>query len=548
MQLVAYGAQDVYLTGKPEITFFKAVYKRHTNFAMETITQVFSGTPGFGTRVTCPIARNGDLLTKMYLHVVLKGPATALTTIGQEWGWVPQVGHALIDTVELEVGGSKIDKQYGQWMNVWHHLTRSDENESAYANMVGDTVEAGELKLVHNELDLYIPLQFFFCRNNGLALPLIALQYHDVRVNFEFSKAGDCVNYRSGLTAAPSVQLDTCELLVDTIFLDTEERKRFAQSSHEYLIEQVQFSGEETVNSTSHRPELHFNHPCKALVWTFAPDAWNGKQLAYHPDKQRMRELITMFALAQAGTAKNAELLGNGDEINDGTNSTARDWIKAAIGDKKYAINHFQMIRVNKIGDGLAAKAANDANAFFGKDATGIMAPGATAVSGDFNPDHFVLTGPVLPDEIIALGPDACVSFIGNTAKATTTTALGFVNVNMHNLYSSNLTGGEPLAKASLQLNGQDRFKEQNGAYFSQVQSYQHWPHAADAGVYSYSFAVNPADHQPSGTCNMSRIDNAQLNLTMVDGHAKNSKLRIFAVNYNVLRVMSGMGGLAYSN
>ena len=165
-----------------------------------------------------------------------------------------------------------------------------------------------------------------------------------------------------------------------------------------------------------------------------------------------------------------------------------------------------------------------------------------------FNPDSYLLVGDVLPDEIIGLGHNACLSYLNNDTKANTTTGNGSVQVNMHNLYSSGLTGGEPLAKASLQLNGQDRFKEQNGAYFSQVQSYQHWPHAADAGVYSYSFAVNPADHQPSGTCNMSRIDNAQLNLTMVDGHAKNSTLRIFAVNYNVLRIMSGMGGLAYSN
>ena len=535
MQLVAYGAQDVYLTGKPEITFFKAVYKRHTNFAMETISQVFSGTPGFGTRVTCPIARNGDLLTKMYLHVVLKGPATNAQVAGtqeKKWSWVPQVGHALIDTVELEVGGSKIDKQYGQWMNVWHHLTRSEENESAYATMVGDTVEAGEVKLLHDDLDLYIPLQFFCCRNNGLALPLIALQYHDVRINFEFSKASDCVNYGSGHTTAPAVSIDTCELLVDTIFLDTEERKRFAQSSHEYLIEQVQFSGEETVNSTSHRPDLHFNHPCKALVWTFAPDAWKGKHLAYHPDKQKMRELITKYALAHipaaSSTPASKALVGSIAQTVaaagswDGYTTTAKALVTVG--------GYYQMRNLETA---------------YAIAYTPITTPDTYKT---FNPDAFVLTGPVLPDEIIAQGAQACVNYVRNGAAATTNVIYGSVQVNLHNLYSSGLTGGEPLAKASLQLNGQDRFKEQNGAYFSQVQSYQHWPHAADAGVYSYSFAVNPADHQPSGTCNMSRIDNAQLNLTMVDGHAKNSKLRIFAVNYNVLRVMSGMGGLAYSN
>ena len=519
MQLVAYGAQDVYLTGKPEITFFKAVYKRHTNFAMETISQVFSGTPGFGTRVTCPIARNGDLLTKMYLHVVLKGPDTNVEA-GKEWGWVSQVGHALIDTVELEVGGSKIDKQYGQWMNVWHHLTRSEENESAYANMIGDTVESGSLSVNKKEVDLYIPLQFFFCRNNGLALPLIALQYHDVRVNFEFAKKANCVNYKDSV---PGIQMDTCELLVDTIFLDTEERKRFAQSSHEYLIEQVQFSGEETVNSTSHRPELHFNHPCKALVWTFSPNAWSGKQLAYHPDRQKMRENITKYALGQAGVKGSVEIKRIGNDTITSANAGSWDDYTPST---NTAVNTYSMVSI-----GTSASLYSDKAGF-----------------NAFNVDSYVLTGELLPDEVIGLGADACISYLNDDTGSNATPAKGWVNVNMHNLYSSGLTGGEPLAKASLQLNGQDRFKEQNGAYFSQVQSYQHWPHAADAGVYSYSFAVNPADHQPSGTCNMSRIDNAQLNLTMVKGHSEESTLRIFAVNYNVLRVMSGMGGLAYSN
>ena len=185
MQLVAYGAQDVYLTGKPEITFFKAVYKRHTNFAIESISNVFSGNPDFGKTVTCSITRNGDLLTKMYLSIQVSGTKNG----SNKWGWAPMLGHTLINYVELEIGGSKIDKQYGDWMNIWHSLSRNNNHDAAYDEMIGNTSAMTTLKADNRaKQQLFIPLQFFCCRNNGLALPLIALQYHDVRINVNFSE------------------------------------------------------------------------------------------------------------------------------------------------------------------------------------------------------------------------------------------------------------------------------------------------------------------------------------------------------------------------
>jgi hypothetical protein len=171
MQLVAYGAQDVYLTGSPEVTFFKNIYRRHTNFSVEPIEQTFNGTCDFGKTVTCEINRNGDLVTKMYLYLHL--PAVDAHTA--DWGYARRLGHAVIDEVKVEIGGSEIDEHYGDWLNIWHELTRNPNHDRGYDQMIGNV---SDLTMVNKnakpEHKLYIPLQFWFNRNNGLALPLIA--------------------------------------------------------------------------------------------------------------------------------------------------------------------------------------------------------------------------------------------------------------------------------------------------------------------------------------------------------------------------------------
>lgn len=258
LQLVAYGAQDVYLTGNPQITFFKVVYRRHTNFSMEAIQQTFNGTVDFGKRVTAQISRNGDLIHKMYIEATISGTLT---------GASPYIGQRLIKQVELEIGGQLIDRQYSQWMHVWNELCLPHGKKSGYDKMVGsDGTAVADTKL-------YIPLEFWFCRNVGLALPLIALQYHEVKVNVQFETSALC-----GVTGGDA-KVDA-SLYVDYIFLDTDERRRFAQMSHEYLIEQVQFTGSESVTTSAKQIKLNFNHPVKELVWfndisTGASD-WNS--------------------------------------------------------------------------------------------------------------------------------------------------------------------------------------------------------------------------------------------------------------------------------
>jgi hypothetical protein len=266
MQLVAYGAQDIYLTGNPQITFFKVVYRRHTNFSMESISQTLNGGVSTDGRSTCTISRNGDLVHKIYLQSVL----AADTTLNE--------GVTQIKSVELEIGGQRIDRHLSAWMEAWAELT---ENKTGIAygsnfqqttgmgagalcedarNAVtaqGGTAQAdSRADVFFSSLDMdsqivYTPLQFWFCRNPGLALPLIALQYHEVKVIFNWS----------------TVLNSGHELWVDYIYLDTDERRRFAQVSHEYLIEQVQH---QTVAASSSSIDLNFNHPVKELVLTGA--------------------------------------------------------------------------------------------------------------------------------------------------------------------------------------------------------------------------------------------------------------------------------------
>ena len=396
MQLVAYGAQDVYLTGNPQITFFKVVYRRHTNFSMEAIEQTWNGSSTTNGRCTATISRNGDLIHKMFIEVG-----------GERNADVRNPGAAWIDHVELEIGGQRIDRHSGVFMEAYSELTQKNPGGiiggksapgggvggaddvptgTVFQNMSGMGGVAGQFATFDH---FYVPLQFWFCRNAGLALPLIALQYHEVKVNLQ---------HQVGTVWGNGVEN---RLYVDYIYLDTDERRRFAQVSHEYLIEQVQ---EQSIVLGTRAVTLNLNHPVKELFWT----------------------------------------------ATDGV-----------------------------MGD---------------DNAKSLSAP--TNDNGNFK----------------------------------------------------------------LKLNGHDRFASRHYRYFSRVQVIDH--HSGSGGhltentpttsnisslndaICVYSFALKPEEHQPSGTCNFSRIDTAVLESSA--DFEPNSVL--FAINYNVLRIMSGMGGLAYSN
>ena len=511
MQLVAYGAQDVYLTGNPQITFFKVVYRRHTNFSCECIELTFSGSPGFGKTVTSTISRNGDLITKMYLKVVLPEK-----TVSGKYALCKNFGFAVIDNVTCEIGGTQVDKQYGDWMFIWNELAGDRHTQGGLDRMIGNTDALTKFTASKPQTTLYVPLYFWFCRNNGLALPLIALQYHEVKVKVQFQDRDSVVmTDNASSSAMSSYEIEDATLLVDYIYLDTEERKRFAQASHEYLIEQLQYTGAETMVSGSNKVRLNFNHPCKFLVWGVkTEDNTAGQKVTWSNDPETLRD---QFARTIALLKVQHEASGVTSDAGTGTGEAA---------DVTTGVAGIFMNLADKV-DAIVAHDDSDTSSI----------------------DQVALTRNDLSGADISMSLSALQTahniFMSGASAGHAHIFTNHVNFRNPLAFSQYADGsGNPLTSCKLQLNGHDRFSERDGNYFNYVQPWQHFSNTPADGLNVYSFALNPEEHQPSGTCNMSRIDNACLSIQS----AVAGTFSIYAVNYNVLRIMSGMGGLAYSN
>jgi len=583
MQLCAYGAQDVYLTSAAQITFFKIVYRRHTNFAVESIEQYFNGTINFSRKGTAEISRNGDLITQALLKIVLPEVRYCgdFTRFGHvEFAWVKHLGHAIVDETELEIGGSQIDKQYGDWLHIWQELSDNIGHEHGLKKMLGDVPELTSISTLswdmpdHTVLKpsytLYVPLQFYFCRNNGLALPLIALQYHQVKIYVKFRPAEQCyIASEAFKSGCDNFELDDASIYVNYIYLDTEERRRFAQVSHEYLIEQLQFTGEESIGSSnSAKYKLNFNHPVKALYWvTKLGNYQGGRFMAYdhHCWEKARKNAAKLLLLAQLDLDEfgyfndiNAEhtdghYMGDGGveymgiDPNDPSEEphfvfndsmTAKKYDGFLIGKLSHAI---PLLKRNKDVD-LRDKVEGVIRICTDHENDGLTYPEVDKILRN----DLTITDLSIP--IDKFEHDNRVEYIKRFD----------LYVWQHHNHGLLIDGSiNPVSNVELQLNGQARQSKRSGNWYDTVVPYMHHKKSPKDGLGVYCFALNPEEHQPSCTCNFSRIDTAQLNLWF-DHFANNkyadvfadtdNKVLIFAINYNVMRIMSGMGGLAYSS
>lgn len=535
MQLVAYGAEDLYLTGNPQITHFKIVYRRHTNFASEYIEQYFYTEPAFNatkrTQCKVKIERNADLLHDVY--IVYDTPNIRfpienynnLTPEDVNFKWVRNLGNNIIYSVDISIAGNRLDIQYGQWMQIWNELTIPDSKKKSYNRMVGNfpKMRPGH-SIYYPDKDnnitipstrLYIPLNFWFCTNPGLAIPLIALQYNELYINIEFNplnylftlgvdNLSPCAFFSTGNINANNdpdsfvnqlldnelnqenifyefVEGDWNQysfLLANFIYLDDEERKKFAQSSHEYLIHQVQrrvFTG---ITSGTNIKKLDMFHPIKELIWVFQKESvkdlneWNNYTFLdlYNDYDNMMQEYNNKF-----------DFLTQQSDVNFMTQN-----------------NNF--IKHNEIN-------------------------------------------PISKD----------CGFLGS----------GLSNTLSFNDYSNIMLSSKII------FNGHDRFEERDHVFFNFLQPYKHHTHSAPEGVYIYSFALNPEDLQPSGTSNFSRLNKIEMQFNIrkdiceeelddripLDDISNsqpinpiNYNLYIYGLNYNVLRIMGGMGSIAFAN
>ena len=498
--------------------------------------------------------------------------------------WLDFPGEQLIAQVEVEIGGQRIVRQYGDWMHIWNQLTMTAEQQRGYFKMIGNTTQLTFItdpsfsevdgpcdslaprqvcapRNALPETTLYIPLQFWFCTNPGLALPLIALQYHEVKINLDIRPIDECLwavttlscnsgaspndpsnpmggkasagyatnQYAPGRPVPAAIaynqSLVAASLYVDYIFLDTDERRRFAQNPHEYLITQLQFTGDESVGSSSNKIKLNFNHPVKELIWVVQPD----QNVDYCSSLVCDALLFKVLGAQPFNYTDAIDALPNAIHAFGGPASIAAD--QRAFIDARGLFNDAGALDYD-VPSGFTGYWHGPSNPYNEANMGGVAVPQNA--------------NPTIDPTILAQLKDLSSGHNeGSAVSDAGTFVLTETSLDLH------CWGQNPVVTAKLQLNGQDRFSEREGTYFSWVQPYQAHTRNPDEGINVYSFALRPEEHQPSGTCNFSRIDNATLQLVLsnatVEG-TKTAKVRVYATNYNVLRIMSGMGGLAYSN
>jgi hypothetical protein len=544
IQLVAYGVEDLFLTRDPQITFFKVIYRRHTNFAREEIPLQFIQTPNFGKRASCIISTEADLLNRMALKITLPalqnqvssntvttsnsfeytgGTSTDNTAI--KYAWIRRIGYAMIKSVEIEINGVVIDTHYGEWLHIWSTLTTRNINDSGLNKLIGNVPELTDFTTSKDEYILYVPLQFWFCRTPGLSLPLICLQYSDIKINLELHDLesclltspthyikcfGDIVNFapyefiyqqgddgitRYGIfsyydilnkrlyytsvdpnnkfigvpiasTINPmtvdnttkiailktqksqsyaihgvstsfsvlpelavttisvhkrsllTIVLQDCVLLTDYVYIDDDERMKFAHTKHDYLIELLNYTPDVAVKSTNPSLKLNIDQPCKLSVWLC--------QLDY----------ISNF--------------------NDRFNYTDSHVIK-----RPYDTNHTDPTKIKQ----------------------------------------YSLTDVGEP--------------IGNSL----------------------------INEEAIRLNSQIRLSKRLNAYYEYVQPINHSNNSLPKGCGMYSYALMPTDTAPSGTTNMSQIDLIELLIKMnyrVNIN-QSAKFRSYSLVYNIWRVDNGL-------
>ena len=402
LELAAKGGQDVYLICNPQITFFKKVYKRHTNFSLEYNKFHFEGDADFGVTTKIIVPKKGDLVKNIFLEVDLPSPDS---TNERRSRYVNYIGYALIDYIELYIGGTRIDRLTGEWMYIYNELSIKQDKKRGYNEMIGGKSFEGYSILTGNREGIYIiPLNFWFNKDTGLALPLVALQYHEVEIKIKFNDFNKLWVSNDGEAPIGNFKINECQIGIEYVYLDTKERKMFAQSNHEYLIKQTQYSLNNNIlkNEKNRTIQLNFFHPIIELVWVV----------------QNKSKLIPK---------------------NNGGN------------------------------------------------------------------DYF------------------------NYSK------------------TDNYPFKDTIKSAKIKLNGADRTTEMTAKelrFYIPIEKHTSIP---DNFIYVYSFAINPESFQPSGSCNFSRFDNAQLEIEFEDD-IEDSQVKIFALNYNVLRISKGMGGLAYIN
>jgi hypothetical protein len=492
IQLVAHGIENLYLTEDPQITFFKIVYRRHTNFSIESIPQYFNIKANFSNRVSCSISKNGDLINKIYVVVTLPNIPTLQN--GAKVKWVENIGYVLLKTVELEIGGKIIDTHYGDWLYIWNELNKNN-NIRGINNMIGNIPELINYSSSKDEYMLYIPLQFWFCRNVSLSLPIIALEYSEVKINVEFSDIINCI------IAGPTHYI----YIYDTICLFESYELIQIDSSDSY-IQFVNF------DQTTMRMGYIKTDPAIVLSANMVLTGINSKYVStvYDPSTNLFPTILT-----------------NNEVLNfSKSNTTFRNIFNLTLSDAFLYVDYVYLDNIERI------KFAKSNHEYL---------IDVCQFDNDkiiFNSNNKIKVGYSHPTKeliIIAQFDHMINDFYKDTFNYTT---------NINPIISKSL-----IKKILIKLNGFNREPDYDKNFYSYIQAYQHHKSTPPNGVFLYSFALYPCDTQPSGSCNFSRIDDLSIDITVEPiSYNKPAKIKIYAISYNILRIINGVAGLAFEN
>jgi hypothetical protein len=524
LQIIAYGSQDMYLTNDPQITFFKIVYRRHTNFAVQTFEKTFNDNPDFDKKGRVKLYKIGDLVTKMSLRIIIN---KVKTHQNKKFAWVKRLGFALLNSVSIEIGGIIIDKHYGTWLDIWYELTNSGKHKSGYAKIIGNIKELTE----YNDKDkpeytIYIPLQFWFNRHYGLALPLIAIQYHDVYILADFENKKKLIIRDDNFDNWDDVRINEVGLVTDYVYLDIDERRRFAGNSHEYLIEQVQYYGHTCIKTSEkiiypNRFLLDFNFPTKEIIWALKLNKYNdgNKFLCYH-HKDWKKEILRFSKQLLFDSIKLVDQIDNCYKYN-------------IIPNSKFKYKNIKIINQSDKIVIFNSKSLLIKNKSLIDKISGIIKV------NDCIKIYHVKTCIDIKDVSIPVKDMIDTRFCKNN-----------VTIYQPDNYALYLDYKQtPLESAKLDYNADIRVEQRSSQFFGVLQPYEHHSNTPKDGINLYSFALEPEKLQPTGTSNLSQVENIVLTLWFNEEFCgENSKMYCYAFSYNVFRVIEGLTGIVYTN
>lgn len=729
INIASYGAQDIFLTGTPQITFFKIIYRRYTNFSFESIELPFDNNncSGFGAKMELLLPTIGDLVNKMYLKIKLPklcverdltDSCNKITSLKSQYdsillefekftlfinvnmrayraireislaensnvfqmvnavtaifasytrpvgkmatcvnyyenysplkyyppqsfnlnlivknkkyerddflrivqnaidnskrvhqyyedelinlksqiddaqspyfkiAWVDKIGHSIIEYIDITIGSDRIDRQYGDWLNIWYELTSSVYQDYIYNKMIGNVPELTCFnRCPKDPYPLYVPLQFWFNRFNGLALPLIALQYNEVTISVKFRQLNDCAyiedlrkytdrNYRNSVNLQDVIsgRLEV-SLLTDYVYLDGPERRRFAQVSHEYLMDQLQVIEQKNIISKNVGGDCISNICCDNQKYC------SNKTCTTCPVKlcKMNCDVLPSYSLPVCGSCNTGYGYGSLSSLSPTANfcscSVCLPCGPEYMEPSTYCSGYYGYYPRNYCNK-ICLRNKHDDYKFCCSHVPLIP------VCGDYC-DPFIIKIPtcdvgyspydnpcsdfIVPRRYCSVTPvqiqldfyDPCRELIWVIQKqAYTCNPTGFNKCRWDNYSLTNVGCGIPMQSANINFGGYTLLEEKQGPYFNYVQPYEHHRRTPSDGIYVYSFALKPEENQPTGTANFTRIKTGYLNLTIKDdmffylsdeGWKETCvNIRVYATNINVLRFMSGFAGLAY--